>query len=292
MDTRTYINTHLLAGDDRERPISFAGRSTEIARILSRLSSWAPGTAGRTLVVQGAPGAGKTALLREVAARFEASGNGRALRFEAPWEEAEQRSVLAELGSALFDVAPAELRAARSHETSVGGGVLGFIRGKGTFKRSVEPPPMEHWRDFAAHFAAKAGSAKPTLLLVDEARTFSGGGLLLRLHTQEAFPILLVCAGLAPTRGRLHELGVSRLGADALIQIGALSIDLPPYARRDQDRTFGGDTGACLDRMLHAGLIEAGEDGLLRPPIPSFSEYLHGRGADQRCASPITSALT
>ena len=64
------------------------------------------------------------------------------------------------------------------------------------------------------------------MILVDECQTFErdAGSLPKALHTQNQFPFLLVCGGLSDTAERLAALGLSRLGNDALIDLGELSI--------------------------------------------------------------------
>ena len=71
MDTREFLKDLVRSREDRSAPVRFAGRQDEIGLILSRADRMGDDeSAGLTVIVQGAPGAGKTALLNEVSKRF------------------------------------------------------------------------------------------------------------------------------------------------------------------------------------------------------------------------------
>ena len=72
---------------ERGAPVAFAGREREIDFAISQLEAWRPGTTpGRTVVAQGAPGAGKTALLGEIARRLpERLPVAAAIYMPTPW---------------------------------------------------------------------------------------------------------------------------------------------------------------------------------------------------------------
>ena len=110
----------------------------------------------------------------------------------------------------------------------------------GTRSQTVAMPPVDlpDWVGFENRFANRTREAARTLLLVDECRTFEddAGSLLSALHTQNQFPFLLVCGGLSDTSERLAALGLSRLGNDALIELGELRID---EARESAHETLG-----------------------------------------------------
>ena len=69
---------------DRTEPLHFAGREAEIQAVEGLLDSVKEGKAGRTRVITAAPGAGKTALLRQLEARWTKGGAARGLLLEAP----------------------------------------------------------------------------------------------------------------------------------------------------------------------------------------------------------------
>lgn len=105
MDTREFLKDALATHTDRASPVHFAGRGFELDLVLSRATRAQPGTAGGTVVLQGAPGAGKTALLNEIAARFEAQDTrNRAIFLASPWTHSGEGAVLERLAHAAFDV--------------------------------------------------------------------------------------------------------------------------------------------------------------------------------------------
>ena len=69
---------------DRTEPLHFAGREAEIQAVEGLLDSVKEGKAGQTRVITAAPGAGKTALLRQLEARWTKGGAARGLLLEAP----------------------------------------------------------------------------------------------------------------------------------------------------------------------------------------------------------------
>ena len=207
MDTRGFLKETLNRRTDRSRPVHFSGRLHELDVILSRAEHAQSGGAGSTVVIQGAPGAGKSALLDEAARRFEAAGADRkATYLGTPWKRAGESLVLERLAREAF------------------------AEPEGSFRttRTVATPPVElpDWVGFENRYASRAQEAARTLILVDECQTFENdaGSLLRALHTQNQFPFLLVCGGLSDTAERLASLGLSRLGNDALIDLGKLSI--------------------------------------------------------------------
>ena len=69
--TRQYLQELIDAGR-RADPLVFSGRGEEIGRIARAAESAPPdGPKGRTFLIQGAPGSGKTALIAELCRRLE-----------------------------------------------------------------------------------------------------------------------------------------------------------------------------------------------------------------------------
>ena len=191
--TPTKTSAYRLEGE-RGAPTVFVGRNVEIDAIIGRASSVAEARKpGRTVVVQGPPGAGKTALLREIGKRFAALGDDhRVVGPIAPWTAKRLPTALARLAGALSDIAPAT---------------------------------VADWDGFELTFAGRP-PAGPTLVLVDEAQTFKDdGGLVLNLHTQETLPVVLVCGGLSDTEDKLRSIGLTRLGDESVLNLGPLSSD-------------------------------------------------------------------
>ena len=102
MNTRDRLRNLGQSIRDRAEPVHFAGRRKELDHILVNASH---PDAGNTVVVQGAPGAGKTSLLREAAARFDTAG-GRALFYGTPWSKDGERDVMRDIAIAAWDLDP------------------------------------------------------------------------------------------------------------------------------------------------------------------------------------------
>lgn len=221
-DTRAFLEETLSWRKDRSSPVHFAGRASEMAAILSTVANAQPGAAGLTLVVQGAPGSGKTALLREAARRFEAAGNGnRAIYIGDPWPAAANRQTLERIASAAFGIPPGEFR---NTETSSRGARMSasVVQASNMRSQTTSPAMLNSWLDFENAFAPRVADCARTLVLVDESQNFEDGTLLRALHTQHTFPFLLVCGGLSNVRDRLMELGISRLSNNAVMHLGSL----------------------------------------------------------------------
>lgn len=225
MDTREFLKDALATHTDRASPVHFAGRGTELDLVLSRAIRAQPGTAGGTIVLQGAPGAGKTALLNEIGARFEAQDTrNRAIFLASPWTHAGEGAVLERLAHAAFDVDPEAFdRVETRSETATAGASV--ARAGRTRSVATSPPDLADWIRFENRYANRADEAARTLVLADESQTFEddAGALLKALHTQNRFPFLLVCGGLSDTLERLASLGLSRLDSDSVLRLGTMS---------------------------------------------------------------------
>ena len=225
MDTREFLKDALAAHTDRASPVHFAGRDAELGLILSRGTRAQPVAAGNTIVLQGAPGAGKTALLNETAVRFEAlDGRNRAIFFGSPWTRAGEGAVLERLAHAAFGVSPEVFNRVETRSESATAGPRMASAGR-TRSIATSPPDLGEWIRFENRYAGRADEAAHTLILADESQTFEddAGPLLKALHTQNRFPFLLVCGGLSDTQERLASLGLSRLDGDSVLQLGAMS---------------------------------------------------------------------
>lgn len=238
MDTRAFLKETLNRRTDRSRPVHFSGRLHELDVILSRAEHAQSGGAGSTVVIQGAPGAGKSALLDEAARRFEAAGADRkAIYMGTPWKRAGESLVLERLAREAFAEPEDSFRAT---QTLAKGASVSAKVATGTRSQTVARPPVDlpDWVGFENRYADRAQEAARTLILVDECQVFENdaGSLLRALHTQNRFPFLLVCGGLSDTSERLADLGLSRLGNDALIELGELAID---EARESAQQTLG-----------------------------------------------------
>ena len=220
MNTRDRLRNLGQSIRDRAEPVHFAGRRKELDHILVNASH---PDAGNTVVVQGAPGAGKTSLLREAAARFDTAG-GRALFYGTPWSKDGERDVMRDIAIAAWDLDPG-IFSATEQSAKIGKATVAGVGGSMT--RTVRMPPVEltRWTAFARRYRDMAAESRMVMVLVDESQNLDedAGELIHALHAQSDFPFTLVCGGLSDTKDKLREIGVSRLGGHAILRIGALT---------------------------------------------------------------------
>ncbi|MDD9961853.1 MAG: AAA family ATPase [Gammaproteobacteria bacterium] len=115
--------SHLADAGERGDPLVFSGRGDEIKRIVRAVGNLPPdGARGQTFVIEGAPGAGKTALVHELARRLSAAGVLTVIRENVPSDETVM-GVYHALLSAMSGVPNEEARTTRRKETAVTGGV-------------------------------------------------------------------------------------------------------------------------------------------------------------------------
>ena len=231
----------LAKASDRTAPTVFAGRKGEFALLNDAVRGVQRGEKGHTVVIQGVPGVGKTALLNEYATRLLAANADaeqpvipvplqsgvlntppsaiveeidrrfRELGASKKWDRVANRAVdsVALLGNALF----AAVTRKNIHE---------FIPSA----RAPDSLPIALEDYVAFRFDRRESTI---VLLVDEAQNLHDtlrvrdylevlhGGIT--GHTQ----VLLVCFGLVNTTARLAELGLSRLARGHARSLGVLS---------------------------------------------------------------------
>ncbi len=180
--------------------------------------SMEPGEAS-TFLIQGAPGAGKTALLDVLSKRAKGSG----------WEIAEIDP------PALWD--PEELayylgKGTRAQITSVSGqvGVDAVVKAEGKLDVAVQ-------RHRPTTLKILAAGKKPLLLILDEAQTLGttnkppgqelegvATNVLNSIHNGRLKrPVILLAAGLGTTIEAFGALGISRFKEGCVVKLGALS---------------------------------------------------------------------
>ena len=222
--------SRLADAGERGDPLVFSGRGEEIKRIVRAAGNLPPdGASGQTFVVEGAPGAGKTALIRELARRLSAVGSSTVIREKVPSDESVM-AVYRTLLSVVSGIPPEEARTTRSKGTAVAGGVGGVMSGKRVSSESVAPLVTLDTAMIAEQCSPeRLSSAQPVVVFVDEVQNLQAGSgaakLLEDLHTQGKLPVLLVCAGLSTSSARLADAGISRLGATRHIRLGGLAAD-------------------------------------------------------------------
>ncbi len=235
---------------ERDAPTVFVGREQEIDLAISQLATWQAGASrGRTVVAQGAPGAGKTALLNEIGRRLGGRLPGAAAIYRVtPWSGRSVGSLLSSLAERMLGASQDAFRTTTGSRDSVGATAVAIARHDRV--RSTAPPDLSCWDDLETLFAHEAHRAKPTLLLVDEIQRMGEAeevrDLLYHLHDQTTFPVVLVCGGLSTSAAHLRELGLSRLADANVLRIGALE-----SAEAEQ----------CLEQSLRRMANEVGIEG-------------------------------
>ncbi len=225
---------------ERGAAVAFVGREAEIGVAIDQLATWHPGTSpGRTVVAQGAPGAGKTALLHEIGRRLSRRlPQATAIYRATPWRRHSVGNVLLSLAEQMMGASRDAFRTTAGTTTSIGAKAIALARHDRSQSRA--PPSLACWDDLETLFAHQSQQAKPTLLMVDEIQRIGDDAetadLLFQLHDQTTFPVVLVCGGLSTSAARLREVGISRLVDANVLRIDALE---PEQAERCLEQSLG-----------------------------------------------------
>lgn len=262
----------LATAGDRDSPTVFAGREEEFRLLENAVDRVREGRRGLTVVIQGVPGAGKTALLNEYAARLLAAN-----------ADAERPVIPVPLNAGTLNTPPAAIveeidrrfrelaalsggkRDRMTNRTVDGAILLGNALFAAITRKKIQdftpsarapdslPIALEDYVNF------RFGRRKNTLVfLVDEAQnlhdTLRVRDYLEVLHGGIAgdTQALLVCFGLKTTTNRLAELGLSRLARGHARTIGVLS-------NEDARRIVTG----TLEVAFADYLFDDGDDGSL-----------------------------
>ena len=230
--------------DDRLPPPAFVGRQDIIADIEHAVAqSAAGGTAvrGRTRLVFGAPGAGKTALLYELARhwRARAAEGDAGAPVPVDCQPGELTSPVAFTEAVLSAVVPdASFDVAKATTTEGGGGVPG-VAGLSVSRTTSVPSLVDSVQAGRTPWAAireatqPARLTRPVVLLVDEAQNMPGdpGGdgrtrLLTEIHDgRHGQPIVAVLGGLGDSKQVMARRGISRFARGAVHSLPLLTDD-------------------------------------------------------------------
>ena len=230
---------------DREATPYFGGRADEIGLVeralnrigkLAREGHWCP-SGGETILFQGAPGAGKSALLHHLVRQWRSAGR------EAPVVVAADASHYADARALALHVAEAvdpELAAQfRSSVTthssttkSLGGGIAGVVTGNVDAESGSQAASAPAEPSLANVGKALLKSGQTVALILDEAQVLESFDadatrpVITGLHTgSHGGPMLPVFAGLAHSHSVLQDRGISRFSIDHDRTLAALSLD-------------------------------------------------------------------
>ena len=226
---------------DRAAPVVFAGRAAEFALLESAVRGVQRGENGRTVVVQGVPGVGKTALRDEFAARLLAhdANDGKAVipvQLNASSLGFKPGAIVEQIDRAFRALASSDWWQRAMGRAAAGAHFLGNAlfaaatrKDIGDFTAASRAPDSLGvvLDDYVSQRLGRRGST--IVLLVDEAQNLQDTSTV-RTHLEELHndgagetPMMLACFGLGNTVDRLAELGLSRLARGHVRSIGVLS---------------------------------------------------------------------
>ena len=249
-------------GGDRDRTPFFTGRSAQIdameetcERALEGFSEGQPET-GATHLIQGAPGAGKTALLHELSRRWTERGAGAPLPLFMEFDTLYRKeSLVLEIAEAVDPKAAERLRS--TEVTYIRGGVS-YLLDAGMSRETSTAPEGPDLDALKRNIAAD-GWTQTVCLIVDEIQTVDRGranAALVALHQNlSGLPLVQVYAGLGDSHDVLREEGLTRLNPGMVHDIGALP---------------GREAEEAVESMLDGFRVSRRDDGV------GWPEYLAG----------------
>ena len=229
---------------DRAAPLHFAGRKAELREMEALLDSVKEGTPGLTRVITAAPGAGKTALLRKLEARWRDKEIARPV-----YMRADSFSNPAEVIESMFDAIDTEaakrfgvVETKTEAQHAEGGVKLAGLGGKAGVRSSHSMQRTNLPVTFFAAFLELKGGRElkggetPVVLLVDEAQMWGTdkdeernrriSSLLAEAHVNEKrLPLLIVAAGLGDAPEVIAKRGASKLATGTRLVLGPLADD-------------------------------------------------------------------
>ncbi len=242
---------------DRERAVFFVGRAGEIEdieRALARALRHAQAgqrSAGATRLIQGAPGAGKSAPLAHLEEQWTQAGPRAPHVLLVHLGELADPDRIAQAIAARLD----PRRAERFRRTETRSGSIGISGVGGAWAAETAPPagfgalrdmfPPQRWE-------------QPLCLLVDEVQNLEPdqAGTVRRLHEAvDGLPIVPVLAGLANARDVLAKHGISRLSVGTVHMLGRLEPGQPAESVEMMLERFRIDA-AEADAARWAALLE------------------------------------
>ncbi len=232
---------------DRGPSPYFHGRTKILENFQELLGYSSQNTWGTTFLIQGAPGAGKTALLYECQKyALEAGWNVVLIPPTALWDTNELLNALGK---------------GRKMQLTQGSGKFG-VNALIKIEAGVDFTLLEKDR---TPLEILSGTKKPLLLILDEAQVLSTEGIPPTNHRSTATslltfihngnlgkPAILLVAGLGTTIASFGKLGISRFSEDCVAELGALSKESERLVIEDWIKKEGsgqGDSSAWLDAI-------------------------------------------
>ena len=241
---REKVQDYVDAGDRGEEPV-YVGREDlfdKVARMAGKVARMARSavrgqTDSRTIVVSGAPGAGKTAFVRELTRRWnDGSRPGIAV-----WLRPGAMNAI-RLYRELSDILAVPVADRADHyRTKEIGGNAGLVKGKvSETDVTVSPGDIDRiresdevpWSLIKENFGKHLNPENPLLLLCDEAQNMDEEDKALRtfldsLHSgatgQSPIPLVPVFTGLSDTTAKIVACGVTRPTGGNNVTLGGLS---------------------------------------------------------------------
>lgn len=240
-DQKRALESFLMQTEGAPPPV-FVGREGVIDDIaLAAGQVWQGAGAGRrgmektTRLVQGAPGAGKSAILNEIAQNpgrlCMAGGMVPMVLALKSGDIREPIDILRPLAEKMHPAKAREFMARTGRNTSgeagFGPGFFRFVRKREVGIEHAEPDA--NWSTFSAWAAQHGGFARPVILAIDEAQRFDRvpedplSKLFQGLHDGCGLPIALVLAGLGDTGHAAGKMDLTRIPAGQTHNMGRFS---------------------------------------------------------------------
>jgi len=223
--THQKIEALLLDHGERDEPIAFAGREnipSSIQRVVGRLA--VKPRRGQTFVIEGAPGAGKTSLISELANRLRGDIPC-IVRRNVPDENGVE-ALWNELAATLTAMPLDKIRAIQHKRRFGEGGLNAIVKAQVGYEEGKTMAPMSLSSCDQIRGLTEAPFKTAVVVCIDEIQniqSMSGAsGFVQDLHTQDVAPVLLICSGLSNSTERLDDIGISRSTQQHLASLGSL----------------------------------------------------------------------